>query len=85
MLSHGAILQLLYTLGPDCSVEEEAELEDSIAVLFSDDIIRPDTRDYMGRSRFLARPLAKLLRTRKISPYDTFSKDSVYTSPMVYI
>ncbi|XP_022656733.1 C1GALT1-specific chaperone 1-like isoform X1 [Varroa destructor] len=82
VLSHGAILQLLYTLGPDCSVEEEAELEDSIAVLFSDDIIRPDTRDYMGRSRFLARPLAKLLRTRKISPYDTFSKDSVYTSPM---
>lgn len=84
MLSQGAVLQLLYALGAECRSKEEAQLEDSIAVLLNDSLFpRPDTRDDLGRARFVARPINQLLRMGNLSPYDDFLKDSVYTSPIV--
>ncbi|OQR79949.1 hypothetical protein BIW11_02477 [Tropilaelaps mercedesae] len=83
VLSQGAVFRLVYALGSDCQSKVETQLEDSIAILLGEnEVPRPDTRDHLGRARFLARSLDKLLRPAGLSPYDSFVKDSIYASPI---
>ncbi|XP_028966402.1 glycoprotein-N-acetylgalactosamine 3-beta-galactosyltransferase 1, partial [Galendromus occidentalis] len=80
VLSQGAVLALLLALSPDCNERKEEEHFDvTIAqLLMGTDATLLDTRDSSGSTRFLARPVEKLLIEKSVSPYDKFVEESIF-------